>query len=52
MQTVTFDADLYKLVPLEPKGEMYEIDNFSGKYMTALYKSMIAASAPIKTEEK
>ena len=51
MQTVTFDADLYKLVPIEPKGEIYE-KGFLAQYMRSFYKDMIRNSPPINTEEK
>ena len=54
MQTVTFDADLYKLMPIEPKAEYIRKlarawgYTFEEAYYT--YKEMLVVSPPINTE--
>ena len=62
MQTITFDADLFKLVPIETTDEMRQagvIAYYAGEsfdvtiemIIKLIYKSMIAASQPTNTEE-
>ena len=66
MQTVTFDVDLYKLVPIEPTEEMLEHiwkssqinEETSSAYEGIIkqdaaidYKAMLAVSPPINTED-
>ena len=60
MKTITFDADLYKLVPIEPTEEMcqagndcQEADPLDGPYAAAyeIFKAMLAVSPPINTED-
>ena len=55
MQTVTFDADLYKLVPLKLTDKMrwsasLEMPLNHGR-LDKMYDAMIANSPTIKTEE-
>ena len=56
MQTITFDADLYKLMPIEPTKEMISQAEFvmTEKFFNcaSVYKSMLAASPPTNTKEK
>ena len=56
MQTVTFDADLYKIVPIEPTEEMIaelftEFDFVDSVRERKSYKEMLAVSPPINAEE-
>ena len=56
MQTVTFDADLYKLVPLKLTDKMrwaasLEMPLHHGR-LDNMYDAIMAVSPPIKTEEK
>ena len=60
MQTITFDSDLYKLVPIEPTVDMiestlniFDLERHSRQLKLGIdtYKAMLAVSPPINTEE-
>ena len=62
MRTITFDADLYKIVPIEDTEYMndmgfkayqqYSTGNSTFKEMIShIYKAMLAARPPINTED-
>ena len=63
MKTVTFDSNLYKLVPIEPTEYMNDMGfkayqlNSTGistfkQMINCIYEDMIDASPPINTEKK